>query len=213
MQRCLCVVRRCGEVTNAGERGVLLNARDYRKHQQDDKAHHLRAAAAQTQAAAMKKHEDQLSKAVEEMSLTNPTEIPSVTPPPTLDRYKADRTRRMIGHISDIKDSLSHLHAEAASIGSAPPSQCNVKAIHHTLYNLQSLHSSVAELERKLATVARGSKDASVVTLREETKQDLQHFSKLLGGLERSWETLLHKNAARREAELKAGAIEYESSG
>ena len=100
-----------------GERGNLVDTCKYRNHQQADKTTALHALANQAQEAVLEQQEETLSNTVKGLSMTDPTTIPAAAMPlPDNNRYNIDRARKMVAHVSEIKDDLARLSVEAESV-------------------------------------------------------------------------------------------------
>lgn len=213
LHRCLCTTYRCHEIVDAtGERGNLINTRKYQNHQQADKTTALRALANQAQEAVLKQQEATLSNALRGLSMTDPTTIPAAAAPlPDNDRYNIDRTRKMVAHASAIKDDLARLSVEAESVRLPASTHLDDDAITSALRALKALRESGTELQSKLTMISRRSKIHSVMTLRDDTVQELNSFFELIGTIEAPWKAALDRRKAQRQTDIVMGAKEYDS--
>lgn len=210
--RCFCTVYKCGDAIDAaGNIGVLIDARRYRTHQQDEKAAELRRLATETQQAIFREHEISLATAMKDLSVTDNAAVPGIAKAlPEHERYRIDKIRKMVSHVSDIKDKIASLRIEVQSIGPAP-TRVGDHIITETLGDISALRSTAIDLDRKLSSISRRAKSSSVVSLRDEAVADFKEFYEFIGGIELSWEALLTSRRAQRESELKDGAAEYDS--
>lgn len=211
--RCTCTTHKCKDVSdNAGTIGTVLNARTYRAHQQDDKNATLRDLVTQTQTTASQAQEASLSEALAGMSVMEKATFPGIARPlPDEERYRVDRDRKLIYHISEIKDELAHLHKEVQSIGIAPSAPVNDHAISTMLKNLDTLRAAAKDLDGKLSAIYRRSKASSIVVMRDETTLEFKDFYQFIKTIESSWEALLASRHAQHEADLEHGATEFNS--
>jgi hypothetical protein len=199
-------------VDATGERGNLVDARKYRNHQQADKTTALRALANQAQEAVLEQQEESLSNTLKGLSMTDPTTIPAAAAPlPDNDRYNIDRARKMVAHVSEIKDDLARLSVEAESVRLLASTQLDDDAITSALRALKALQASGTELQSKLTMLSRRSKVYSVVTLRDETVQELNSFFELIRTIELPWKAALDGRKAQRQTDMVKGVKEYDS--
>jgi hypothetical protein len=213
MHRCLCTSYKCNEIVDAaGERGNLVDARKYRNHQQADKNAAMRALATQAQEAILEQQEESLSNALKGMPMMDLTTIPAAAMPlPDNDRYNIDRTRRMVAHVSEVKEELVRLRVEAESVKLPANTQLDDEAIGGELRALRALRASGTKLQGKLTMISRRSKVSSVVTLRDETMQELKSLFELISTVELAWEAALDGRRAQRQ-DVAKGVKEYDSS-
>lgn len=211
--RCTCTTHKCKEnFDSAGIVGTLLNARTYRAHQQDDKNAILRDLVTQTQTKALQAQEASLSEALAGMSVTEMAALPGIAKSlPDEERYQVDRARKLVYHVSGIKDDLAHLREEVQSIGTAPSTPLSDRVISTTLKNLDTLRTAAKDLDGRLSTIYRRSKVSSVVVMRDEIALEFKELYQLIKVLESSWEALLASRHAQHDAELERGATEFNS--
>ena len=213
MHQCLCTSYKCNEIVDAaGERGNLVDACKYRNHQQADKNAAMRALATQAQEAILEQQEESLSNALKGMPMMDLTTIPAAAMPlPDNDRYNIDRTRRMVAHVSEVKEELVRLRVEAESVKLPANTQLDDEAIGGELRALRALRASGTKLQGKLTMISRRSKVSSVVTLRDETMQELKSLFELISTVELAWEAALDGRRAQRQ-DVAKGVKEYDSS-
>lgn len=210
--RCLCTSHKCNDFVDAtGERGVLVNIRTYRQHEQHDKNAAMSVAVTEAQKRILGEQDAKLAKVFSGVSIVDPTPILPTMNASLRSEYRINRTRKMVEHVSKIKDSCSQLQDEAESIGFAPSDELDPKIVQVSLRHLEFLQTSAAELEGRLSTIACRSKEPPVVALRDVTMVDLGRLSAMIKGFEQSWRKVFLKINAQREAELAKGAIEYNS--
>lgn len=229
--RCICTIHGCKDVidTNTKERGTMVSSRVLRTHQQNDKRITLKKLSEDAQHRILEEQEAAIIKALQDVSI-NPLPMEPTFPEPKLTTYKPessihepeaithdqelkyniDRTRRVVAHVSEIKDSTSHLLQEITIIRARTISSDH-KTVQNTLQQLASIHTSTAQLERRLATISRRSKEASVKAIRNETITDLQALTNARRSLKISWEAQLQAFSERRQTELAGSAVEYDT--
>jgi hypothetical protein len=210
--RCTCTVHQCCNATDGGQRGALLAIRQFRKHEEDEKQESLRTLSAQAQEKALKRQEETLAKTFKSLSVVDSSTVPSATAPlPDNDRSRIDRARRMVSHISDIKDEAMRLQMEAESIRLVSNVPLGDDAIQSALLALGALRASGIERQKKLKSITGRFKAASATVLRDETSRELQCLLDLIKNIESAWKQALDQRASQRQAEVANGAIEYNS--
>jgi hypothetical protein len=211
--RCTCTTHKCGDVVDTeGKAGVMVDTRTHRVHQKDDANARMRELATQSREAALSAQATSLSSALEELSVIDAAVTPGIAKPlPEEERYRIDKVRKLVSHVSEIKDKLVRLRGEVQSIGPAPTLRVMDHVITQTLKDLRALRSAANELHRGLSSVSRRSKAHSVVSLRDETETEFKDFYEFIRGIELSWERLLESRNTLREAALGNGATKYDS--
>lgn len=211
---CTCKFHKCNDVINpdTGQRGCLLTARTYQRHQHRDRDEALHQMAQQAQQDVLDRQAIEVTEALESLSVAD--HIPIATPlaTPSSTDYRIDRTRRMINHISKIKDNISQIQLDAHSVGLPPPAlQPTDQAIQESIRKLESLRSSVSEGRRTLAIIARQGKMASVLLLHDETAADLKSALQAIDKYKSAWERSCCQLECQRELELANGVVKYDS--
>lgn len=165
--QCLCTTYKCCDVINAaGVQGATVNSRTLRDHTQADKNLMMRNLIMQNQAAALAKQDAEVLTAFRGMSMTNLATGPAAAKPlPAHDKYSVERARRMVSHVSEVKDDLAKLQNEAESIEVASDFNTDDRSIQTTLCALNALRTSGVDLQRRLTMISRWSKMASVKSL------------------------------------------------
>jgi orotate phosphoribosyltransferase len=117
----------------------------------------------------------------------------------------------MVAHASAIKDDLARLSVEAESVRLPASTHLDDDAITSALRALKALRESGTELQSKLTMISRRSKIHSVMTLRDDTVQELNSFFELIGTIEAPWKAALDRRKAQRQTDIVMGAKEYDS--
>jgi len=100
---------------------------------------------------------------------------------------------------------------EAESVKLPANTQLDDEAIGGELRALRALRASGTKLQGKLTMISRRSKVSSVVTLRDETMQELKSLFELISTVELAWEAALDGRRAQRQ-DVAKGVKEYDSS-
>lgn len=212
LTRCQCTSHKCGDKfdDSSGERGVLLDTRTYRRHQNDESKSTRLSHLAALQTQALQEQEESISIALGTLSMQGQALTPQV--PPTTPRYRIDHVRKIVKNISAIKDNISTLRVEAASIGAASALDSD-QDVQTKLQRLAHIRFSSADLGRKLASTNQGEyrKDPAVKEMREATEIDERKLNSLIDSLEKSWKAILSQRTAQREDELAKGVVEYDT--
>jgi hypothetical protein len=189
----------------------MLNARQYLTHQRDDEKASLRLATEQANTTALKEYYENISHAIERMSIHDPLATPPVSTPGT-GKYNVDRAREAVSHVSEIKDNISRLDAEAKLVKVTPGGPLTDDVIQGALHTLECLHTSGIEQQRQLNMIGRrSSKIPAVAELLNGTRGELQRFLESVKTLKLPWKAALDHRKVQRQAELDNGAVEYNS--
>lgn len=201
--RCTCTSHKCKDVLDpAGQAGVVLDARKFRMHTQDDKNAKIRTLAEEAQKKVLLEEDVRLSTALRQLSVTDNT--PGIAKPlPDQDRYRVDTARRLLSHISVIIDRLAPLRVELDSIGEPPTLPVNDFTVIEVLQRLASIQSSAEALDHDLKMVTRRSKIPSVVAFRDESIASAETFLSAIQDIRRGWQTLQDARSSTQKRCIK----------
>lgn len=210
---CACTAFQCKDKTNAqGVRGVKVNARTFRRHQQADKDAQLSSVterAIQAQQRVLKERDDEISRSLEGMSLADRSEV-LVMPGSGRDGTISE-VQKAVFLIAEIQDDIASLLDEARSIGTAP-SRPDDDLIERALKGLETVQACAAEKQRRLALLTRRSHQPhAILAMRDSTTSDLEAFFQQASLFQTSWEAALSARDTQRKAGLRNGMIEYDS--
>jgi hypothetical protein len=208
--RCLCTFHKCKDGHTAdGERGVLLNLRKYRLHQEQEQQHKNRASVEEAQSRAIRDQEEAMTTAMSSLSVS----ASQGRTEPSPDKYRVEHVRRLVSSISALKDQASSLREGVRAIG-VPASTMLYRdeIVQDKLQGFDSSRRRAKEMLQQLVPTNRGEyrRDASVRAIREQTTQALQEVLQLIGTYERPWKNILLQRQASRAAFLADGGVEYD---
>lgn len=188
----------------------MLDARNLRKHAQDDKNATVRQLAEAVQKKVFLGEETRIAAALSKMSVSNP--LPGAAKPlPEEDKYRIETSRCLISLIADIEDKLARLQRELDTIGTPPNSSIDDRTILETLKDIEAVKSSAEVLDRDLKMISRRSKVPSVASVRVDVEAAVEAFLAQVQGTWKSWKALQDERDYQRKEDLASGATEYDS--
>lgn len=209
--RCFCQTRKCGIQydPSTGLYGVLVSPRAYKDHQSTDESAKLLRSASKARVRVLGAQETSIARSVEAITV----EPAAIAPLPSTVRYKIDGVRKIVSHISEIKDRTETMQSAVTLIGAAPELPVSDVVVRDTLEQYSCIRNSALAQRRmlKLTTTGPYRKDSAVKSLREDTKSDLDALLESINDHKRSWDAVLKQRMAEREANLAQGIIEYDT--
>ena len=155
LRRCHCTVRNCGQFTDPDthEKGVLLNTRDFRIHQQDEARHQMSKQIASLQTNLLHRHEADVADKLCNSPMPPTAESP---PPARQGKYKFERNQELVALVAPCRDELTDIEAQLLCLPALSASSSNADIqnrqhlVDHFLVRIDSLRTDLSLLKARV---------------------------------------------------------------